>query len=866
MSALAACTIVSKNYIPFARVLADSFHRHHPGGRFFVLLVDRNEGRIDPEKEPFTLIEAEELQNIPDRDGFLFKYTLLEANTAVKPYFLQHLFERYGLEDLVYFDPDILITGSLAELAQLLERHSIVLTPHLTEGIDDGAHPDELAVLQAGAYNLGFLALRRTEVTERLLPWWQDRLYDRCLVSIEEGLFVDQKWMDLVPGIFKDVHILTDPGYNVAYWNLHDRRITVPSGALMGKLTVAGEEVRSNERPLVFFHFSGIDLDNLRPVSKHQDRYTLADIGDAAQLYRCYRDLVLEAGYRAAKPWPYAFGFFDNGVAIPDAARTIYLRLGKKKRFGNPFETAGKNSFFQYLNSCRRPSKETSLTCLLGHLYEQRGDLVQIFPDVDGRDYLDFCAWLLDFGRHELKLDEAFLIGLERDTRATLFTVAGFKRRVRNRLKRVYHSEAGQKARQTSQRVLGRERYQELRKKLRGPRGASATARPAGGYVLPLPPTVESFGVNLVGYFQAETGMGEVARSLARAFETTDVPVSLHSLDLNVLARNDDDSFEASGSDFPYDLNLFMVNADQVLPVFEHLGPEVFSGRFNAGFWLWELESFPERWRGAFDLLHEVWTPSSFCVDSISGAAPVPVRRVPLPVEAKVEARFDRQHFDLPEDPFVFLFMFNFLSYVERKNPLALIRAFKEAFGDDDSALLVFKTAQSDFAQGSAERIRQEIGAAKNVRVLDGYLDRSEITALTAISDAYVSLHRSEGFGLTLAEAMLLGKPVVATPYSGNADFFDLNNGFPVRYELVELAEDAGPYPAGTRWAEPDVGHAAELMRRVYERREEDRPLLERARRDVEEKLSYASVGRELERRVREAVLRVERGRRSLLR
>jgi glycosyltransferase involved in cell wall biosynthesis len=204
--------------------------------------------------------------------------------------------------------------------------------------------------------------------------------------------------------------------------------------------------------------------------------------------------------------------------------------------------------------------------------------------------------------------------------------------------------------------------------------------------------------------------------------------------------------------------------------------------------------------------------------------------------------------------------MFNFLSYVERKNPRALLGAFQEAFGDDDKALLVLKTAQSDFAPEAAERLREEIGAAGNVRMIDGYLDRAEITALTAVSDAYVSLHRSEGFGLTLAEAMLLGKGVVATPYSGVTDFFDLNNGFPVRYELVELTADTGPYPAGARWAEPDVGHAAKLLRRVRERRAEDRLLLERARRDIASKLSYATVGRELARRVREAVRRIERG------
>jgi hypothetical protein len=156
---LAACTIVSKNYIAFARVLAHSFLELHPEGRFFVLIVDRCEDRIDAAKEPFTLIEVEELENIEELRGFLFKYTLLEANTAVKPFFMEHLFERFDLPSLIYFDPDILITHQLEEMAGLLLQSDIVLTPHLTAPIDDDASPGELQILQSGAYNLGFIAL-----------------------------------------------------------------------------------------------------------------------------------------------------------------------------------------------------------------------------------------------------------------------------------------------------------------------------------------------------------------------------------------------------------------------------------------------------------------------------------------------------------------------------------------------------------------------------------------------------------------------------------------------------------------------------------------------------------------------------------
>ncbi|MEM7585109.1 MAG: glycosyltransferase, partial [Acidobacteriota bacterium] len=822
-----------------------------PEGRFFVLLVDRNDGYLDPANERFTLLEIEDLENVPDLRSFLFKYTLLECNTAIKPYLLQHLFEQFELSNLVYFDPDILITGSLDELDALVAQHAIVLTPHLLAPIDDEAWPSELAFLQSGTYNLGFIALRGGETSRRLLSWWQERLYDQCVVRIEQGLFVDQKWMDLVPGIFEDIFILTHPGYNVAYWNLNGRTVTVDT-----------EGPKANGKPLIFFHFSGVEPESIDNVSKHQDRFLLSDIGEAAQLFRRYRDLVISAGYHEAKPWPYAYATFDNGAPIPGMARSLYHSLSpaKRRRFGDPFAVEGKNSYFKWLNQPRGKAnaKPPYLSRLLYHLYQTRPDLRRSFPDVERKDFPGFCSWLADYGRYELRLDDAYLASVHRESRATLFTVGGIKRRLENRLKRIYHSELGKRLKRTSKRMLGHERARSLRQKLR-PTYAVGDAELTRGPRLPIPDRLEHLGVNIVGYLEAETGMGEAARSLVRAFATTDIPKSLHNIDLNVLARQGDTSFAGARSDFPHAINLFVVNAEQVPAVRAHLGDEIFAGRYNIGFWLWELEVFPaDLWGASFDVLHEIWTPSSFCVDAISAVSPIPVRRVPLPVEPTADPSIDRAALELPQDAYLFLFMFNFLSYFERKNPLAVVDAFRRAFSPQEDAVLVLKTSQSEFAPEALERLRQCIGDAR-VEILDGYFTRERIAGLTASADAYVSLHRSEGYGLTLAEAMFHGKPVIATPYSGSSNFFDANTGYPVRYRLIELERDEGPYRAGTRWAEPDVEHAAQLMRQLYDNRDALDSLAEQGRARVREELSFTAVGRILRERTSVVVRNVHR-------
>ena len=215
----------------------------------------------------------------------------------------------------------------------------------------------------------------------------------------DKGMHVDQKWMDLVPGFFDGVYILKHPGYNVAYWNLHSRRVDLLDGRIM-----------VNSEPCYFFHFSGLDPLDISKVSKYQNRFTLDDIGQAARLFEQYRDLLLANDYEQTKNWPYAFGCFDNGVKIPAVARLIFHELGvERNKFGNPFSTSSAQSFFSWLNEPVSQDPSGNITHLWHEIYSKRPYVQRAFPDAFGQHREGFLQWILTHGKTEHQIDDAFL-------------------------------------------------------------------------------------------------------------------------------------------------------------------------------------------------------------------------------------------------------------------------------------------------------------------------------------------------------------------------------------------------------------------------------------------------------------------------
>ena len=336
-------------------------------------------------------------------------------------------------------------------------------------------------------------------------------------------------------------------------------------------------------------------------------------------------------------------------------------------------------------------------------------------------------------------------------------------------------------------------------------------------------------GVNLVGFFTAEFGQGEVARRLDRALRHAGIPHT--TIPYEAIPHRQEHAFDHSEGGL-HDLNVLCLNAEHLLGYAERDG-ELLADRLSVGVWFWETSVFPAYLRPALKFVDEVWVASDFVAEAIRAVTAVPVRTFPLPVEAPPAAMVSRADLGWPEDRVVFSFVFDFHSTVARKNPDGLVEAYTRAFGPDDGALLVVKSINGSRFPDELGRLKEAAAGRPDIKVVDGFVPAGEVSAYTSLADASVSLHRSEGFGLTLAEAMSLGKPTIATGYSGNLTFMDDDNSLLVRHRLTELEEDVGPYPAGSVWAEPDLDHAAELMRQVVSDPEAAQARAERGRRTI---------------------------------
>jgi glycosyltransferase involved in cell wall biosynthesis len=720
---LRVCTIIARNYWAHARVLARSLREHNPSAHLAVLVVDPDPACLRAaEREEFEVVVPSDL-GIEQRElnRMAGIYNVLELSTALKPALLRTLLARD--EPVAYLDPDIEVFGSLEEAAEGAEADGLVLTPHVLGPLPLTEYgPNELTFLQSGIYNLGFVAVGPKG--KQFLDWWDERLRRHCLISKEEGMFVDQRWVDLSPAFFTP-RVITDPGWNVAYWNLSTRRLS------HGR---AGYEVEGS--PLRFFHFSGFDPHDPSVLSRFLGPDPEIDPpGDPvlAELCSSYADKVMRAGHRAHSLQSYPLDHTPGRLELDSRSRRLYRReliKSESRRTPeppNPFEDD--DAFVLWLNA---PQPYDTVSRYLRLLYEETPELKASFPDLLGGDAIRFLDWVRQEGAEVAGIPEPLV-----------------------------------------------------------PRWR--------------PPSV-SYGANVAGYVEAESGVGELARSLVRALDSAGIDLEVVPY-ASTKSRQLSDELKGRFGDPKHPASIVCVNADQIPYFLEDEGARLEGSRI-IGYWSWEVERMPE-WMGkSAGMLDEIWTLSSHAASAVREWTDEPVYVLPPPVVAPAPPPSSRSDLGLPEG-FVFLFSFDFDSVFERKNPLGVVEAFTRAFPRPGEASLVIKSVRGEAHPEKLSFLKEAVSGRPDIVIKDGYLARDSHDALVASCDAFVSLHRGEGFGLHMAEAMALGKPVVATGYSGNLEFMDETNSYLVGFDLVPIPSGCDPYPSNARWAEPPKRAAA---------------------------------------------------------
>lgn len=815
-------TLAPRRELAFVRTLEASVRRHHPDGAFLCLSLDPLLG--DEPKETWGL---ERLDTLPERDAWRFQRPPAELPATILPVFLREALATLRPERLVYLQPRSLVLSPLSEA--LNADAPILALPRILTPFPDLRAPGDDALRAAGVVSDAFLVLRPDARTEDFLIWWAERTLRVDPRSECAPALVPRGLLELALTCIDGIALLRDPTYGVSGWNLHER------GA---GLQTTSDSATLDGQPVRLIHFTGLEPERIENIDAGQDRFTLSRLPGLRPLWEAYASAVLESGHRELVAEIGGGERFDDGVAIPEFARTLWRENPfLRQRFPQPL-MSGPGSLSAHLQEpVGRDGRaaEGGLPRLCYELWRLRPDLQAAFPDPWGSSRADFTSWVRSGVDPDAHLDPAFHPSAPPVTDGAAPPAP--HRPLHRRL-------AGAVAR----RVLPKPLLDALYFGTIAP--PPVPYRPARGKRTPvdLDPTLPP-GLNVAGFLTGEFGLGEAGRSIVHAIRAAGVPHVLR--DFRVPNKRYGD---ATFTDFternPYAVNLIMVNANELPLIEQAFGETWFEGRRNVGLWYWELPEFPREWYEHFEKLDEVWVTSGYTAEALARVSPIPVVKVTNPIVIDTERVAPaRSRFGLPEDAFLFVFSFDFHSYLERKNPMAVAEAFRRAFGSRRDVGLVFKSINGAFYPDKLATMQRACDGL-NVFLIEDYLDRYETFDLFKSCDALISLHRAEGLGLGMAEAMALGIPVIGTGYSGNMEFMNVNNSLPVRYGLTELEQDHGVYKKGQIWAEPDIDHAAECLLRLADDREFAGRLGEAARDDMKVRFSAAAAGMHIAQRL----------------
>ncbi len=754
---LAVGTVALLADLPRVRVLAQSLAAAGAGGRLTVLLVDGDQGGDGAGLPGCAVLGPADVGVDPGLVGRM----AVAAGTrtvvgALRPWLLQALLAG-GSPAALFLHPAMALYGPLDGLEELVRRHGIVVVPQVIRPVPlDGRTPTGEDVLAAGVIHPGFLAV--SAPSAHLLELEQDRLRVEAGDGRGPGGWAVGGWAPGAGERWLDLlagtsgaRVLADAGYCLSARNLHERTLTWSGGSW----SVDGA-------PLRCVDFSGYDPDapwRLGPAAGARPRVSLPDDPALARLHGDYGHELLDAGGGGAG-LPDRFGTTAGGITVDPAFRYLYREWleaaarGERPLPPDPSDPAATDTLLEELNQPAAPAPlaRGRLTRYQERLYLARPDLHPIYPEPTGKDYPGFLSW----------------------ARAD----------------------------------IGRGAYDP---RLMGAWQAGSGEPPGGGWA---PPGRLRPGITVAGYLRAEQGMGELARLTARTVATAGIELATVE-SLASPARLGQPAPEGGDHGWDLDTNVICVDGTLLDGFRTEVGSDFFEGRTTIWLWAWELEEAPPGCRAWTDLVDEVWAVSEFMHRAIAPVSTKPVHTFSLPIVAPpVAEQLDRAALGLGEGPY-FLFSFDLLSVMERKNPVGLIEAFSRAFPPGQGPTLVVKAINGSSGADDLARLRWAAAARPDVVIVDRVLDAADNGALMAAADCFVSLHRSEGFGLSLGEAMALGKPVIATGYGGNLDFMTEENSFLVPFRPGTVPAGCPPYPEGFAWAEPDLDAAVELLRQV---------------------------------------------------
>lgn len=734
-----------------ARILLESAKKFHHNVDLFICLADKIVQDSSFYPAFCEVVAASELK-IPDFNEFAFRYDIMEFNTAVKPFMFCELLDR-GYDAVLYFDPDIVIFSELTSVFSALENGaSFVLTPHLCQPSEGDAYPGDVGIMKAGIYNLGFLAVGAQPEALSVLRWWSRRLQYQCINDQANGIFVDQRFMDLVPGFAGNARILRCTALNVAYWNLAQRRLD------------HGESGWSVDgQPLGFFHFSGFDPRHPTRLSKHTSAFRNDEMqGPILRLCEHYAAQLLANKHGSIPEALYAYGHFASGTRIPAVVRQMFRARHLTWLGGNPFDTYEEHLHFPLIGAAHSSSAYV-VTNLMGYLRDLDVGLQIAFDITRPEGAAGYVRWYIEHAYDR----------------------------------------------------LGDERLIEP-VAVRAGKAAVPKRSP------PSPSTETGPEVTIAGYLCAASGVGEAGRLTLRALHDNGVRCEGLDVNLHPAVNNEDSVSGLLVSQARGRYQIFHINADALPHVVNHLTPSLRSDAYRIVVPFWELARFPHAWLPAFDLVDEIWAPTKFIQRAILRAVPdKPVVHMPLALRGGHIEPLPRKQFGLPRDAFLFFFAFDYFSFIQRKNPLAALDAFKRAFRSADHhskygpVALVIKSLNAKGAPKQAQSLREALQNDPDVHLIESTLSRDETLGLMACTDAVLSLHRSEGLGLLIAEAIGLGKPVIATDYSASTELINPSTGYPVDFRLIPVLEGEYPFAQGQVWADPDIEHAAWQMQQV---------------------------------------------------